>query len=247
MSSTQPTEHYDPELPILEELETELQRELRTLGLAPVGRSVGGGGLGGPVRVTRRALLLVALVSLVGGSALAGRSVLTRSHSPKPSGPALLAFGRQGPDNWQLEAYLYGGSTCYALFVVDAVSSACGRPPNSTGVRVTSALSATRRFVAGLTGAAVEQVLVHAGGSVLILPTHSLPNTSDGRRAGLRIGLRWFVAILPYDARTRGAPARVTPLDADARPLGQPVLDCSLSAANAICRRAADALAEGVG
>jgi hypothetical protein len=231
---------HDPELPILSELEAELERELRAL--LPPARASRDRRLRQPARVTRRALVLVALFSLVGASALAGRAVF--APSPEPStAPALLSAGGHPPEQWRLEAYLHGGSTCYALFVADTVSSACGAPPGRVGVLVTSAVSPTQRFVAGLAGADVHQVRVRVGRQTLTVLTRRPPQAAGARRAQLPAHLRWFLAILPGNTPARNAPARVTPRDEAGHPLGPPVLDCSLGAASIACQRAASRIA----
>jgi hypothetical protein len=231
---------HDPELPILAELEAELERELRALG-QPAGPALRAIPLRTPARVARRALVLVALLSLVGGSAVAGRAVLAGSPRAPSSGPALLSSGGQGADHWQLEAYLHEGSVCYAMFVADTASSACGTPGGKE-VRATSALSPTRRFVAGIAGAGVTHVLVRVGHRDLLIATHA---PAGAHRAKLSPGLRWFLASLA-GAGARQGPARVTPLDRAGRRVGPAVLDCSLGAGSPLCQEAAERIS-GVG
>jgi hypothetical protein len=230
-TDTNPGAH-DPALPILRELEEELRTQLRCLDAAPAGPTRGTRGVVRPVLVTRRALLLVALVSLVGASALAARAVIGGGAAPKPSAkPTELASAGVGAEAWQLQAYEYGGATCYALFVEETATSACGAP-GRRGVRVVSALSARARVVAGLAGTAVRRVRVRVGTRIVFTSTQA--ETKRAERVGLPKGLRWFVVTFPDSLRT--APARVTPLGANGHALGPVALDCSLGGANAACR-----------
>jgi hypothetical protein len=239
-----PDSAYDSELPILAELEAELELELELNALSQPPRPASHKTrLSTSARITRRALLLVALISLAGGSALAGRDVLAGSPA-SGSEPALLSSGGHGADRWQLEAYVYEGSICYALFVADTASSACGAP-SGEGVRAMSALSSTRRFVVGLAGAGVTQVLVRVGRRELLLATSALSQAPGARRAKLTAGLRWFLARLPGGA-ARQTPARVVPRDGAGRPVGPAVLDCSLGAGSSLCQQAAGRIS-GVG
>ncbi|HVR05058.1 MAG TPA: hypothetical protein VMS02_03380 [Solirubrobacteraceae bacterium] len=197
-------------------------------------------------RVTRRALILVALLSLVGASALAGSSVLDDSHPRPPSGgPVSLTVGGSGAERWQLQAYTHGDASCYALFVAETVTSACGAPPPGAGLLVSSALGPDNRFVAGLAGHAVRRVLVRVGAGTRLAPTAPVTRRSG---AGLPAGLRWFLAVLPADsAGARSTPARVTPLDAAGRPLARATLDCSVGAGGRACQAAAARVAGGFG
>jgi hypothetical protein len=254
--------HYDGGLPILAELAEAFERELQSPPAPPGVRCAGdepsprapkppaqsSSRLGWPVRVTRRALVLVALVSLVGASALAGRFVSGGGSQEPGSRPAPLSAGGSGRERWQLEAYRHGGAVCHALFVADTVASACTSTLEPTSVQVISALSPTRRFVAGIAGAGVGQVLVRVGRAALALPTYPPPAAAGAHRAELPVGLRWFVAILPAAGGvTNAAPALLTPRDRRGRGLGGAVLDCSLGASSALCRQAASHIAAGSG
>jgi hypothetical protein len=234
---------YDPQLRILGELEAEFGRELQ--GLASKGSPARRTQrqrmqrLRLPARVTRRALVLVALLSLVGASALAGRSVLEGSHEPA-SGPVLLSSGESGSERWQFEAYPHAGSVCYALFVAETVSSACGTAPDKSGLRAASAVGSNVRFVAGLAGAGVAQVSLRVGRHTLTVSTHPPPaRAAAARSVKPFLAPRWFLAMLPGEPATRTAAARLTPRDGAGRSLGPTVLDCSLGGASLACRRAA--------
>jgi hypothetical protein len=230
-------------LPILEELEAQLELELRALAQPPAPQ-VAKLAAPRPARVARRALLLVALVSLVGASALAGRSVFAGSRKPS-SGLALLAAGGHGPDSWQLQAYLHEGSVCYALFVAGSASSACGAPA-AAGVRAQSALSPDRRFVAGLAGADVTKVQVRVAGRTMLVSTEPVVSAPGAARAKLPSGVRWFVTSLAGGA-ARQAPAWIAPRDRAGRAVGASVLDCSLGGSNVLCQRTAGELSGGAG
>ena len=239
---------HDPTLAILVELEAELARELEATAFPAARAYRGRGRLRAPALVVRRALVLVALVSLVGASALAGRAVIDPARPAPSSGPAPLAGGGSG-EPWQLEEYLHDGALCYALFVAGSATSACvERPVYELTVHAISALSSARRFVVGITGERVRQVLVRVGHRALVRPTHPLaPATRAHAHVGLPAGQRWFVAILPGEDRTQAAPALVTPRDGRGGALAAATLDCSLGAQSAICRRAAAHLAAGAG
>ncbi|MCL2769775.1 MAG: hypothetical protein FWD42_06640 [Solirubrobacterales bacterium] len=264
---------YDSELPILAELESEYRTELlsveiwagrpaRTVAAPhhPAARAARRRDAPhrelAPARITRRALLLVALVSLVGASALAGTAVFGGAHHPSAgaeesgasTNPVLLDTGGTSVERWQLQSYNRGGTTCYALFIAETLASACAAAPARAGVLVGSALGPTRRLVAGLAGPGVAQVLVRVGGHTSAVPTHPLPRTAGGaagaagaRARGSRLppGVLWFVASFPGESSLHAAPAHVTPRDADGRALGPATLDCSLGGTSPACRRAA--------
>lgn len=259
---------HDSQLPILLELEAEFDRELRALYPqsdredvrrrmalpAHIARRMSTPARAtrrvlAPARVTRRALVLVALVSLVGASALAARSVLGGSHRAS-SAPELLAAGGPNAERWQLQSYLYEGSLCYSLFVVRSLSSVCGAP-GETGVRVSSILGPTRRFVVGLAGARVAWLRVRIGARTLLVATHPVPQTPgshpatqarDHGPATPAPSIRWFIASLS-SAAARSAPALLIPLDGARRPVGSPLLDCDLGGASGLCQSAAAKLA----
>jgi hypothetical protein len=240
---------HDPELAILSELEADFARELRELASGST-RARQAERLRQPARITRRALVLVALLSLVGASALAARSVFEGApRAPAAAGPVLLSAGGSGSDRWQLETYPHDRSTCYALFVAGTVASACGAP-GSREVRVTSAIDPTTRFVAGLAGDGVAEVSMRVGHQALVVPTRPPPATATGASSGASsrsvtpfVPPRWFLVMLPAVAAAREAPASLIPRGARGEQLGPFVLDCSLGGASAACRRAAARIA----
>lgn len=240
----------DPVLGILRELQVEFERELAP---ARVSRERRVWRERRAARVVRRSLLLVALLSLVGASALAGRSVLRPGSQRASSTPALLlAHGRRHGEAFRLEAYAYRGAGCYALFVEDAVTSACRPVVGERTVYVDSALAANRRFIAGIAGRAVASVLIHVGTRTLSAPTHPIP--VRGRESG-QPGLqaRWFLQSVPREPAGAGEPpASILARSSSGRGLGAPVLDCSLSAASNACHGqlaplAAEGAADAVG
>lgn len=267
---------YDPELPILAELESEYRRELTKLRPVPRQRRGPHRELA-PGRITRRALLLVALVSLVGASALAGsgvfsganhRSAATQSSgSGSGAGPVLLSAGGAAGEHWLLQAYTHGASTCYALFVAETATSDCAAPPTGAAVRVSSALGPEHRLVAGIAGPEVAQVLVRVGAHTMVLPTYPLPRTAAAAAAAAAGGtpahvsahadttgaarlpadLRWLLAVFPGESPLHAAPAHVTPLNTAGHAVGPSTLDCSLGANNPACQRAAASIATGAG
>jgi hypothetical protein len=232
----------DPELGVLRELEAELMQ-----ALAPVCAPAVPSQPSKPTarrlrlqsgRVTRRALVLVALVSLVGSSALATSVVFTGSRKVKAN-PTTLSSGVDDGQRWQLETYSYSGAGCYALFAAGTVASRCGFDPGTRGVSAASALAGSSRLVAGIVGADVMQVRVRVKGHVTTLPTHPPPASTD-----LPAGSRWFLAKLPNEGNAvDAAPAQITPLGRDDRRVGASALDCSLGGTSTICRRAAERLA----
>jgi len=231
---------YDPELDILRELEAEFERELTLIARArPRARwrdRVS-------VRVTRRALVLVGLVCLIGASALAGHSVLSGSPQ-KTSPPTLLASGGSGLTSWQLESYVYRGTSCYALFAGGTVASKCQATPGRDGVNALSAVDPNERLVAGLAGNRVATVLIEVGKHRILDTTQS--QRSGTRAVGLAHQMRWFVAIIPSKTSAAASPpARLTPRAPDGRSLGPPILDCSLGGTSQMCAREADRVATG--
>jgi hypothetical protein len=231
----------DPELGILRELESELLRELASASDEPseakqsLRRQ--------SVRVTRRALMLVALVSLLGSSALAASLVLGKAKQTNMH-PTVLSAGHAGGQRWQLEAYVFHAANCYALFAGQTESSRCIRAPGGSSVSAVSALLSGKRLIAGLAGAGTEQVHVQVAGDTTVVAAHPLSESST-RSAGVRSGLRWFVAVLPSNVTVDDAsPALVVGQSAGGE-RGEPTLDCSLGGSSAACRRAAERIADG--
>lgn len=233
----------DPELGILRELEAELMQALFPPARTPAVPSQ-------PpkpsvrrlrrqsARVTRRALVLVALVSLVGSSALATSVVLIGSRKVKAT-PTTLSSGMDDGQHWQLETYSYNGADCYALFAAGTVASKCGFDPAFRGVGTISALAGSSRLVAGIVGADVMRVRVRVKDHVTTLPTHLRPANTN-----LPAGSRWFLAKLPSEGNADdAAPAQITPLGHSDRQVGASALDCTLGATSTICQRAAERLA----
>ncbi|HEX3391307.1 MAG TPA: hypothetical protein VHS55_01975 [Solirubrobacteraceae bacterium] len=232
---------HDPQIAILAELEAELERELALLRPAPspAPRWPDRRSLRSSARVARRALVLLALLSLIGATALAGRSVVDHPKSAS-SPPTLLAAGGSGGESWQFEDYAYRGEICYALFLDQTVASACSRPLGGAEVHALSGSTANRRFVAGLVGAEVAGVRVRVGDRVALAVTHPQRGGTAAERP-----LRWFVVAVPAAGGPAGKlPASVTPRAADGRPLAPATLECA-GAPSGRCVREAERVAAG--
>src|SRR5262249_11912347 len=101
---------YDPDLPILAELEEEGRHAAeRALRMAGVDRGRGCG------RVGRRALALVALAGLIGASALASTGALGGGGDPAVIGPALVARQGAAGGGYRLVLDQRGRSVCRTL------------------------------------------------------------------------------------------------------------------------------------
>jgi hypothetical protein len=242
----------NPDLPILDELGRELERlaggapEAERPAPAPrPSRRRRGHGERPTARVARRATVVLALLCLIGGVALAARFAGGGSAAPQHTAPALL--GRAGAGAWHVSAYRDGGRLCLLLALRGAaVTSECGASPAGDGVRATSLRANGDRLVAGLTGPRVVAVSVHAGAGSASVPTHAAADPRAAAEAGVPAGSRWFVVALPGGG---ARPARVTPLGGDGRELGAAYLDCSLGVIGPACeqriRAAADAAERG--
>jgi hypothetical protein len=150
-------------------------------------------------RLLRRSLTLVALLCLIGASAFGAGDVLS-NRAPNPAAVNQSAFirvagGRAGPDTWSLRLYVRNGEICRVLLVAEAASSRCSSVPSARTLGVTSVVSPTRRYLYGVSGAAVTRVAIHAGQATVSVPTHALP-VATTRAARLPAGVHWFVAVL---------------------------------------------------
>ncbi|HET6999125.1 MAG TPA: hypothetical protein VFI03_11100 [Solirubrobacterales bacterium] len=238
----------NPDLPILDELgaefaslvETEFgrshQRErIRPLKTSPTRRSRGAR------RVARRSSLVLVLLCLVGGVALAARF----GAGEKAMNTSPTVIGNDAAGKWQLSAYRNEGRLCLAFTSAGEPSSKCGPELSPSGLRATSAI-ADRRFVIGLTGPRVHWVRVAAGATAVRTATRPVAEDDDTKGAGVPEGTRWFVVPLARGQGGLPVPAVVQPLDVDGRRLGAPYVDCSLGVVGSKClseirSRAADA------
>jgi hypothetical protein len=187
-------------------------------------------------RVLRRAAVALVLICLVGTVALAARSG-PGGGPAADTRPVELGAGRTGGETWRLSAYRHHRRLCVMLAVGGGVTSDCGPALGPHAVRATSLLSPARRYVAGLAGPRVAQVLVRVGGGRVVAPTHR--DRASGRR--------WFVVALAAGPAAHGVPATVVPRDRAGRALGPAALDCSLGVVGSACERVAEqrALAGG--
>lgn len=237
--------NVNPDLPILDELGREF--ELMATGApapsssAPPSRPEParvrrrGHGSRRTARIGRRAAVVLVLLCLVGGVALAARFASGGGRTPAHTAPALL--GRTA-GAWGLSAYRDQGRLCFLLTGGGgALTSECGSAPGADGVRATSLRAGGRRLVAGIAGPKVGEVRVRVGSIAVRTSTHAAADRGAAAAAGVPSGSRWFVASLPGAHAAADAPALLTPLDGNGKRLGAPYLDCSLGVAGAACER----------
>jgi hypothetical protein len=188
-------------------------------------------------RIVRRSAVLLALLCLIGGVALASR--FGSGDSPASTKPAHLAANRQ----WRLSGYRDHGRLCLLFAAAGELGGECGPPPTPSRVRPTSAIAAGRRYVIGFAGTRVRHIEVRAGEDAVRAATH--PSTAAAHAGGVPSDLRWFVVALggPGQAINR-APAEVLALDAERRRLGAAELDCSLGLTGRACRRSVQSQAD---
>jgi hypothetical protein len=227
---------YDPGLPILAELERDVTRAAeRALGGGRPRRAErmhGGRGRrpGGrqSSRVARRALLLVALVLLVGATALAATGAFDGGGSDKAvRGPALDAAHGSAGGGYRLVLHPQGHALCRVLVVTGGVASGCGRPPRGDEVRALSALGTDKRFVFGVAGPQTRSVTVQVGHRRLQVPTH-LVDAAAARAAGIDPHVRTFVAGFTPRAGSASQPPAIVAGRADCSLTTAPVAACAL-------------------
>jgi hypothetical protein len=181
------------------------------------------------IRIARRSLILLALLSLIGASAYGASKVFSGS-TPNPLAPrqgayAAVASGRSGADTWKLGLYTRGNELCRVLAVGEVEASQCAEPPSATGIEATSAESPARRYAFGVTGAGVLQVHVRLGNQSATVATH-LPGQRQRRTAGLPAGMRFYVVALPRPADDGSPEALVQGIGAHGKALARPVPSC---------------------
>lgn len=196
-------------------------------------------------RVARRATIVLVLLCLIGGVALAARFGASGRDVPAHTAPALL--GRAASGEWRLSAYRDRGRLCFYFAAPSGeLSSDCGAEPAADGLRATSVVDGGRRFVVGLAGPHVAAITLAAGPARGGSATRRPLDLDAAAASGVPAGARWFVIDL--DAGSAGrAPALVTPLDGDGQPLGAPFADCSLGVIGAACERRIRAAAANAG
>lgn len=220
------TVQRNQDLPILDELRAELRERVREQErrAAHSGRRRS---RGFARRVTRRSVVILAMLSLVAGVALArletGSSA--RHTDPRPLGSAAGAT---------ISGYRDEGRLCFLLSVAGRTVADCGGVPGAHDLRVLSARARARRYVFGLTGSKVHTILVRVDGQQQHVPAHPPRHPDAAREAEVPAGLRWFVATVP----STSAPAHLRALDPSGKATGHELLDCSLALQGPACRRA---------
>jgi hypothetical protein len=221
----------NPDLPILDELgaefetlaEAELNRATHPERARLPRRTSRAGSARGARRVARRSAVVLVLLCLIGGVALAAR--FGGGGGSAHTSPATL--GVSDALGWRLSAYRDRGRLCLAFTVGAELTSKCGPNLRRGELWAASALGGERRYVVGLAGAGVAAVEVRAGGSRAIGPARAPLDPDAARSAGLPARTRWFVVSVPR-RRAGRAPARAFTLDGRNRRLGPAYLDCSL-------------------
>lgn len=245
---------YDPQLPILAELE----HHIRGLALAAEGEAadaatvhhVPGAGRSRPARgedrrrrrdagrgsvgrLLRRGAVLALLGCTVGATATA----LNRAGDRRATGsPGVVASGRAGGASWRLEVTRREGRLCPAIVVSGprapgaALATDCVAAPTGGTVLPTTAMTADRVVVVGLAGPQVRAVRVTVAHRRRTVRTQALP-------AGDADGPRTFAAVLRRPAGEQDVVPRLRPLGAGRAAIGRVVRDCSAAPRAASCAR----------
>lgn len=190
---------------------------------------------GGARRIAGRASIVLVLLCLVGGVALAARFGAGGDERAAHTAPTLL--GHNDSQGWALSAYRDRGRLCLLFSAGGELTSQCGSELAAGHLRATSLVSGDRRFVVGLTGPGVRTVTVKLGGHMAAGPARRPGDPAGARSAGVPAGSRWFAISLPSRSGVRG-PATVLPRNAQGRAAAPAYVDCSLGAASPLCERA---------
>lgn len=229
---------YDPRLPILAELEREVERAAtRRLGEPAPGheaeRAPGRGGRRSARRrrhlwrVPRRTAVLVGLICLVGASATA--TILSRrSDGPARGGADATVSRAGGPNGYELRLHASGRRVCTAFVLRDSLDTVCVRPPRGRGAIARSAVAPFARYVYGLTARSVSAVDVRVGAQRRRVATRALP-AAAARRVAPAAGLRVFVVAL-----RRGDDDPVALVRVQGRQ--RTIVDCSLGQIDDRCK-----------
>jgi hypothetical protein len=188
-------------------------------------------------RVARRSAIVLVLLCLIGGVAVAAR--LGGDGKPADTSPTTL--GRDPTLGWRLSGYRDRGRLCLLFGAGGELTSACGPALGASGLRTTSLVAGDRRFVAGLTGAQAGAVAVNVDGARRVEGTRRATDPEAAGEAGVPAGAHWFVVSFAKPTR---APARVVTLDDRGRRLGPVRVDCSLGVVGPACIRQIRARAE---
>jgi hypothetical protein len=205
-------------------------------------------------RVGRRAAIVLLLVCLIGGVALAA---LNGGGSGAHGHTAPTPLGRAADGAWSFSAYRDEGRLC-TVFVPRGgeLSGSCGVAPTHGEVRAGSAIAGGRRYVFGVTGLGVRRVSTKLAGK---LPpglhsfhglsfVHAPVDRDAASDAGFPAGDGWFVVGLgpvPGAGGHPEAPAVVVPLDRHGDQAGPAYVDCSLGVIAPACKRRIEAAAAG--
>lgn len=179
-------------------------------------------------RIARRSLTLVVLLSLIGASAYGASRVFSGASNPlapRQGAYVVVASGRSEGDSWKLRLYERGGELCRELSLSESEASECASPPAAGRLEATSAQSASRRYVFGVTGSRVRRVRVRVGGQSKTVSTYT-PSLGQTRSARLPTRVRFFLAALPRTPDGSAPAARVRGFDVRGRALGSPVPSC---------------------
>jgi hypothetical protein len=240
---------YDPLLPILADLEAQIERAAQ-LRLAPATAASPAAsalpvaldpGAAEPAPrprprrsrlvVPRRALLLAALACLVGASATATVTVWSGDDAAR-DGRHLLAAGGTGTDEHRLELHGAGRRVCATFLLPDAVDTVCEPAPRGTEAVVRSVVSPFARYVYGLTGSGAAAVAVEAGpGRRAVRPRPVPAEVAAGVPPAA--GLRWFLVQLPRASDDAPTVAHIRPRQGAAGE--RVVVDCSLGQLDKRC------------
>lgn len=193
-------------------------------------------------RIARRSLTLLALLSLIGASAFGAGRIFSGASAPDPAAVRQSAFatldtGTSGDERWSLRVYTRGSELCRVLTAGETEASRCSAATSSADAfGATSAISPSHRYLFGLTGAAIAAISIHDNSvTASRVPTHLL-SPSATRAARMRLGERWYVAILPRPTGEPDPPLRVQGLDRAGRPTGASLLDCPETGEPSRCR-----------
>jgi hypothetical protein len=186
-------------------------------------------------RVARRSVVMVVLLCLVGGVALAARFG-AGGDQPAHTSPTVL--GKSASAGWQLSAYRDRGRLCVLFMAGDEPTSSCGPELGRDELWASSAAANSGRFVFGLTGPRVGAVAVRVGATRAGASTSAVADPEAAEAAGVNASTRWFVVpVQSTDLDARLAPAHALPLDDSREWLGPAYVDCSLGVVGAACQR----------
>jgi hypothetical protein len=243
---------YDPDLPILAELEAGIERAaVRRLTAPGTATKPAAAANRGPEQAPRdgrrvarphrrarwrgtghvpmRAALLAGLVCLVGASAYA---VVARDGTPRQT-ERIVIDAASRPDERRMELYARGGRACVAFVLPETVDGACAPAPRPAEGSARSVSSAFTRYVYGLTGADVRRVNVRAGVESRAAATRQVP-AEAARAGGLPETLRYYVVAFERGPGADDPPALVRLESASSRRLGT-LVDCTLGQLDRRC------------